>query len=87
MGGRSTLVACGCGGEMHVLTNGVVWVERYEDGSPYKLWAGDLCQCKSCDNKAVSLAGQPYAHECEEGFEKTLENANKHELIVGKDYA
>jgi hypothetical protein len=82
--GRSTVVACGCGGEMYVEKMGMCFVERFEDGRPYKLWACDLCKCKLCANEAVALAGQSFAGHHQKDFSKILQNALDHHLVVGE---
>ena len=83
MAGRSSYVACGCGSEMKVVKNGVVWCERLEDGTPYKLFAGDLCQCKRCTNSAIHLNTTPLAVKHEPNFQKIFDASSENGLIVG----
>jgi hypothetical protein len=82
--GRSTVVACGCGGEMMVQRMGMTFIERFEDGRPYKLWACDLCKCKLCGSEAVALANQSFAGQHQDDFKKILQAARDHNLIVGR---
>ena len=86
MGGRSTFLACGnCAGEMRTMKNGIVWVEYLEDGiTPYKAFAGDLCECKDCGNRAIHLNPREISAKHDAGFNKVLESARNNGLLIGK---
>jgi hypothetical protein len=80
---RSTRVACGCGSEMDVINNNAQWLEKTEDGTPYKLWMADHIKCHKCNTSIVLLAHQPYAINCQtERFNSSLELARAEGNLV-----
>jgi len=71
------MIVCGCGGETRIVKNSVDWLMKTETGQPYKLFSGDLWECRRCDHQMINLAPRAYIAKHEENFEWQLETARK----------
>jgi len=53
---------------------GVVVLETFDDGRPYKVWRADLLECPDCGFQIITgYAAQPLAEQHEPGFDSELQ--------------
>ena len=50
-------ILCGCGRFLSVKKNSVTVEELMDDGTPYKLWDGDLWECPECGVEVIAGFG------------------------------
>lgn len=65
------IICVNCNQKMGLTKMGVIVLEKFEDGSPYKLWSADLFECPTCGHLIVSQFGdKPMAEHYEKDFKK-----------------
>lgn len=72
-----------CKAEMECIKNGVRVIERFEDGTPYQVWSGDLYRCPTCGNQVVPQYGfKPVAQHWQDTFHKQLMDWRELDLLI-----
>lgn len=53
--------------------SGIYFTETFEDGRDYKLWSGDLWECKGCGHEIISGVGMaPISEHYKQDFAETV---------------
>ena len=76
------MIACKTCNEIFKMKKiGVIFVEKDEQGKPYKLWSSDIMECPKCKVEVYNTGLGPYMQRHQEGFEfeakKVMKNAKR----------
>jgi len=62
-----------CGVKMRKVQIGIINLELFDDGKPYRLWSADLFQCPKCGVQVLSDFGRERIWEHYESPEPPIE--------------